>query len=304
MTLKWPSETVRNEDEIETWCQPLSNRVLDFHGDPVKARLVVFSDGNHHMALQEALRKFYLKHPEVGDIFYATTPPYPIIKLLQTGVIRLGNLTLSGRPHVFIGPPQVLASLQTDGYIKQHIFVAQNQGSVFLIPHGNPKKIIGIQDLMRENVRLFISNPETEKTSYSGYRRTLEGMAQREGLDVDAFCHDTFGETLVKGQLIHHREAPEAVADGRADVAIVYYHLALRYTRIFPDRFDMVPLGGTKANPKPPPENLIARIHLGLIDDGGPWGQRFLTYMQGETVSRIYERHGLSRTRQDADHDG
>ena len=51
MVLDWTSETVLAEDKIEQWYQPLSNRVLDFHGDPIKANLVVFSDGNHHMAL-------------------------------------------------------------------------------------------------------------------------------------------------------------------------------------------------------------------------------------------------------------
>ena len=89
MALEWPSETVLGENEIEPWCQPASNRVLDFHGDPLKAKLVVFSDGNHHMALLESLKVFYQEHPQVNDIFYATTPPYPIVKLLQTGAIRL-----------------------------------------------------------------------------------------------------------------------------------------------------------------------------------------------------------------------
>jgi len=30
------------------------------------------------------------------------------------------------------------------------------------------------------------------------------------------------------------------VADGRADTALVFYHLGLRYQRIFPEIFDFV----------------------------------------------------------------
>jgi hypothetical protein len=150
---------------------------------------------------------------------------------------------------------------------------------------------------MRQDVRLFISNPDTEKTSYSGYRRTLEGMAGRQGLDNEAFCRDVFGETAVFGRRIHHREAPEAVADGHADAAIVYYHLALRYTRIFPNRFDIIALGGTRTDPEPPPENLTAGIHMGVIRDGGTWGERFLTFMQSDIAARIYARHGLRHRR-------
>ncbi len=294
MALNWPTETVLHENQAECWCESGSNRVLDFHGDPRKAKLVVFSDGNHHMALRDALKAFYDLNPEVEDIFYATTPPYPIVKLLQEGAIRLGNLTLSVRPHVFICPPEVMERLKKSGFIKQHVLLAQNQGSVLLIPRDNPKQIQTIQDLMRDDVHLFISNPDTEKTSYSGYRQTLEGLAENQGFDVDAFCDAVFGSTAVFGERIHHREAPEAVADGSADVAIVYYHLALRYTRIFPDLFDIIPLGGTKDKPMPPPENLIARIHMGLVGDDGDWGQAFMKFMQSDSVARIYEYHGLS----------
>jgi hypothetical protein len=42
MQLNWPDETVLPGDWIEPWYQAASNRVLDFHGDPVEARLVVF----------------------------------------------------------------------------------------------------------------------------------------------------------------------------------------------------------------------------------------------------------------------
>jgi ABC-type molybdate transport system substrate-binding protein len=297
MTLDWPSETVLPEDKVEQWCQLGSNRVLDFHGDPMKAKLVVFSDGNHHMALLQSLKAFYDKQSQVNDIFYATTPPYPMIKLLKTGAIRLGNLTLSVRPHVFISPPHVLERLKTEGYLQQHQLLAQNRGSVLLISRDNPKQIKSIQDLMRKDLRLFISNPETEEISYTGYRHTLEGMAKRHGLDGDAFCRTVFGKTAVFGQRIHHREAPETVATGQADVAIVYYHLAIHYTRIFPDQFDIIPLGGTNTDPDPPPENLIAKIHMGLINDGGLWGKQFIIFMQGEIVARIYAQHGLQHKR-------
>jgi hypothetical protein len=45
MVLDWPSETVLAGDKIEQWYQPGSNRVLDFHGDPMKANLGLIKDG-------------------------------------------------------------------------------------------------------------------------------------------------------------------------------------------------------------------------------------------------------------------
>lgn len=293
MPLAWPTETVLGEEQVEQWCQAESNYVLDFHGDPIRSRLVVFSDGNHHMALLASLKAFYKENPKVGDIFYATTPPYPILKILQNKAIRLGNLTLSVRPHVFISPPDVLSGLKEHGFIQSHRLLARNRGSVLLVTRKNEKNVQSPADLMRPEVRLFISNPDTEKVSYQGYRQTLEGMARRQNLDVDRFCGSVFDETTVWGHRIHHREAPEALAAGKADAAIVYYHLALRYMRIFPEIFDMIPLGGTKKDPKPYPENLIARIHIGLIADGGEWGHRFEEFMAGRTAAEIYAAHGL-----------
>lgn len=293
MPLEWPTETVLAAEQVEPWFQAQSNYVLDFHGDPVQARLVVFSDGNHHMALLDALKAFHLVHPEVRDVFYATTPPYPIVKILRAGAIRVGNLTLSLRPHVFISPPRVLDRLQAEGFLQSHQLLARNQGSVLLIGHRNSKQIRSLADLMRKDVRLFISNPQTEKVSYDGYRRTLEALAGRQGLDASAFNTAVFGETAVWGQGIHHREAPEALAEGRADAAVVYYHLALRYTRIFPGLFDFIPLGGTRDHPEPYAENRIATIHLGLIDGGGSWGRCFADFMQSRTVADLYAGHGL-----------
>ncbi len=65
----------------------------------------------------------------------------------------------------------------------------------------------------------------------------------------------------------------------------------------FADKFDIIPLGGTKTEPDPPPENLITKMHMGLINDGGPWGDKFIMFMQGETVARIYAHHGLQHKR-------
>ena len=291
--LDWPIETVMPTEKSVEWCQPGSNVLLDFHGDPVLARVAVFSDGNHHMALLPALKAFYEENPPVEEIFYATTPPGPIAALLKTGSLRLGNFVLSVRPHVFISPPHVMRQLAEEGFVQSHRRLARNQGSVLLVPAGNPAGIGGVPDLMRSGVRLFISNPETETVSYQGYRQTLEGMAASLGISPDRFSRAVFGETVVWGQQIHHREAPEAVASGAAGAAIVYYHLALRYVRLFPDRFDIVPLGGTRDRPEPHPENRVAEIDIGLVGKGGLWGQRLMEFLLSPATAEIYVRHGL-----------
>ncbi|MEJ2037636.1 MAG: substrate-binding domain-containing protein [Desulfosarcinaceae bacterium] len=293
MPLKWTDEIVSPRGQALKWFEPASNVLLDFHGDPLEADLVVFSDGNHHMALLPALQAFRDAHPQVKEVFYATTPPGPLVSLLKQGRLRLGNFTLSVRPHVFLSPPRVLDQLREESCVGEHKLLARNQGSVLLVRRGNPKQISGVADLARPEVRLFISNPETERVSYAGYRQSLEAMAGLQGPALDAFAAAVFGETAVWGRRIHHREAPEAVAAGTADAAVVYYHLALRYTRLFADTFDFIPLGGTKARPAPPSENRVAAIHAALVDEGGLWGRPLLSFLLSRKAADIYAEHGL-----------
>lgn len=291
--LVWPQEFISTDDEAPEWNQAGSNLCLDFHGDPSTAKLVVLSDGNHHMALQEVLQDFYKKQPEVGQIFYATTPPGPLLKLLKSGSLQIGNLVISVKPHVFLSPPAVLDSLISEGYMRRHVPFMRNQGSILLVRKGNPKNIKTIADLARPDVRLFLSNPHSESISYLGYVKTLLDMAAVKKVDLSFLMNNKPNDKVVYGECIHHREAPQAIVNSRADAAIVYYHLGLRYTRIFPSLFEMIPIDGTVEPPRPSDENVISHIHAGIIDDGGLWGKKFFSYLQLEHVKKIYTKHGL-----------
>jgi len=289
--LNWPEEMADVAESGPRWSCEGSNLVLDFHGDPKNAELVVFSDGNHHMALAETLAAFCRRYSLPGTVFYATCPPGPLLELLRHGGLQIGNFVLCVRPHVFISPPRVLNGLVAEGYMPGHVPFVRNRGNVLLVRRGNPKGIREVADLARGDVRLFLSNPHTEAASYSGYLATLKALAAAAGMAPEFLSHS--GGRIIYGRCIHHREAPEAVAAGKADAAIVYYHLALRYVRIFPEYFEMVPLGGTVDDPRPAAGNVVSVTHAGVVGSGGPWGQRFLRFLSSETVARIYRHHGL-----------
>jgi hypothetical protein len=289
--LEWPEEQAGQGESCFPWFHQESNVCLDFHGDPAKAELVVLSDGNHHMALQESLNAFSEMNGGIC-IFYATTPPDPIVNMLRTGGVRMGNLRISATPHVFISPPDILSPLVDDGLLSSSVPFMRNQGNVLLVKKDNPKGIASASDVLQEDVRLFISNAETEKASYTAYRDTLDNL-------LGAACPEGALETkraqgqLVYGQRIHHREAPQAVFDDSADAAMVFHHLALRYVRIFPDNFEFVPLGGSVNAPAPLPGNVVSKTNVGLIQDGGVWGKRLVTHLLSEAVHAVYRRHGL-----------
>lgn len=288
-TLNWPEEGVWDDAPVDTWSAPGSNRILDFHGDPQAAQLVVFSDGNHHMALMPSLRLFKERFPQVGDIFYATTPPGPILRLLRHGRLKIGNFILSVIPHLFISPPHVLDTLVTEGRMTAHWPFMRNRGIALLVPAGNPKRINGVGDLARVDVRLFLSHPKTETVSYQGYVAALKALGARAAVDLTFLDATQDSSKICFGVAIHHREAPEAVAAGLADAAVVYYHLALRYVRIFPEVFEMIKLEA----PAGDMENSGTSIHAGLIGDGGQWGRACLDFLFTPEVAEIYAAHGL-----------
>lgn len=294
-SLDWPRETAAAGDAAAAgFIQPASNICLDFHGDPLRARLVVASDGNHHMALRDVLAAFLAENPGVEDIFYSTTPPSVALQWLSAGHVDVGNLRLSARPHVLISPPPVLDQAIAGGHMAGYRPFMRSRGLALLVRKGNPKGIVGAGDLLRADVRLFLSNPVREKVSHAVYRQGLRDLAAKEGV-VLAFLDDPSAPPdpakLVLGAAIHHREAPQALADGVADVAVVFHHLALRYQRIFPEAFELL-------QPEPwaeDPAREIGRTDCGLVGDGGTWGAALLDFLATDSVTRIYRAHGLER---------
>lgn len=286
--LKWPLEISQNKPtQGFQWHQAGSNLCLDFHGNPTTARLVVFSDGNHHMALHACCQVFLDQNPEVIDIFYATTPPNVILQSLQQSQLSIGNLQLSVQPHVFISPPKIVDKLVAQKLMATHQPFARSRSNVLLVKKNNPKNILGVNDLLREDVNLTLSNPMTETASYEVYQQTLLAIAREQNLDAAALAQlvSKNSERIIFGESIHHREVPQAIYSGQADVAMVYYHLALRYSRIFPDDFEFIDLNTTV--------NVCTDYHIGKIRDGGEWGQEFIDFMLSQTAKSIYQEHGL-----------
>jgi hypothetical protein len=287
--LAWPPETAGDASGDARFAHPGTNLVLDLHGDPVRAQLAVFSDGNHHMALLDALAEFARLHPEAGEPFYATTPPRVIAEWATLGALSIGNLRLSVQAHVFLGPPAVLQRLHAAGRIGTHAAVSRNRGAVLLVARGNPKGLRGFADLARPDVRVFLSNPETEKVSFDAYVETLARVAARAGVVPDFLVPGGppwRHPRLVLGESIHHREAPQAVADGAADCAVVFAHLGLRYVRIFPEHFETVALGHEDAHVR-------GDTHIALVGDGGAFGASFASFMRQPAAAGIYRHHGL-----------
>jgi ABC-type molybdate transport system substrate-binding protein len=281
--LDWPPETAGGFASAGRLQVEGSNIVLDVHGDPVRARLALLSDGNHHMALAEAAQAFLAAHPGVEDVLYVTAPPRILLDTLATGRLSLGNLVLTIAADAFISPRAILERLAAEGRIGPPRSFAESRGTAILVRKGNPRAIGSVADLLRDDVRLALSNPSTEAASFGVYAAAIEAAAVARGLPQAGIAERLRSDRVVKSRVIHHREIPELVASGRADASLVYAHLALRCVRIFPSEFEM--LAGT---PLP-----VTEYAVGIVGAGGEFGQAFAAFMQSRTAADIYRHHGL-----------
>ncbi len=286
MQLDWPKESaVDPNTDYHRWFHPASNYCLDFHGDPETSNLRVFSDGNHHMALEQTLESFRSSYG-LSSVFYCTTPPKVYLDWMQSGVIEIGNLRLSVVPDIVIGPDDIMDSLVKEKKVCRNQVFAQSCGNSFLVLKDNPKNIRALSDLLRKDVRLFISNPVTEKASYTVYRQTLEGMAPKSGITKNSIGDLLASDRVHFGELIHHREAPQTIANGQADVAIVYDHLALRYCRIFPEIFERIRLPTDE-------HNIVTCYAIGLVKESCQVACDAFEFFLSDKAASIYRHHGL-----------
>ncbi len=294
--MSWPPEAVAKHADDFQWRDRGSNCALDFHGDPFQARLTVLSDGNHHMALEQALTAFAQQSDEVDEIFYVTLPPGVLQPILEQQSLRLGNLRLSILPQILIGPQGWLERLAEAGQCRAPRPFARSLGNSLLVRRGNPLQIKGVADLYRDDVRLFVSNPVREKASHSIYRETLAALAEAEGLEPSLLLErlERGLDGIVHGEHVHHREAPAAVHSKEADVAVLYDHLALRFERIFPDTFERIPLPGAGADPVDPAQKTTTYGIARAAGSEDSVADALCDHFRSSETMETYEFHGLA----------
>ncbi len=216
--LPWPLDL--GEEVRERIFLPGSNLVYDFHGDPCRAELVITMEGNQFMVIPALLRAFFESLGRRIPVFYVTLPPPRFKPLIEGQPLAIGNLILSVTPQVVMGPPEFMKPLYERGLIEEPRTFVRNQGVVLVVPRGNPKGISGPEDLLRSDIRIALSNPETEVNSYRTY---LSALSKVPGLK------EKIEREALTSRFIHHREVPAMIYYGLADVAPLYYHFALYY---------------------------------------------------------------------------
>ena len=221
------------------------------------ASLVIFTEGNHLMVLlgEDIVGEFPAwarAQPRYADqrldnIVVVTLPQPVCLDMIRTGAVALGNLTLdvsreSGfYPDIFMGYPEPLRQLRRLGVVEpQARFFCKNRGVALLVRNGNPLGIQGLPDVVRAGARLALPDSGDVRAQCRAAADALLGKGAADALfaaEVPTFS----------GRLgIMHRDLPEMVARGYADVAFTWRHLVSYWVRIFPHHFALVPVPGAE----------------------------------------------------------
>jgi len=137
-----------------------------------KADLILWLAGNQFFAMDDVIGAFQKQHPGTG-VGLITLPPGLLLQAIKAGGWTYADKDYRGLPDIYASVnlghlKQLKASGMMDSYIYMH-----NELQI-MVAKGNPKKITGVQDLARADVRTSMPNPINEGIMQFYIRKVLE----------------------------------------------------------------------------------------------------------------------------------
>jgi len=264
-------------------------------GDSYTADLVMYLAGNQFMVMQELIADFQEKNPDIESVYVETIPPGQILKgqLLKQGEIE-GEKTAMN-PDVFasvnIGH---LKKLKGAGLMDEYAIYIHNQLEL-MIAAGNPKNIKGPEDLGRDDLVQSHPNPLTEGIFKFYGSEMLEDLGLHDKVTGGAECRSCWaveGKTWFTSR--HHRETPDRIEQGTADVGIVWT------TEVVHAKEQGRPIDGVTIEA---PLNKRDKVNyaIGVMTNGRNVenGALYLAYLATDDAQAIYEKYGFIRATTD-----
>ncbi len=260
-------------------------------GDSYRADLVMYLAGNQFMVMEELIRDFLKKHPDIKTVYVETIPPGQILKgqLLKQGQINDQKTAMN--PDLFASVNLGhLKRLKQQGRMDNHIIYIHNKLEL-MVAEGNPKNIQGPQDLARDDLVQSHPNPLTEgifKFYGSEMLRDLELYEKVTGNSQCRSCWAIAGKTWFTSR--HHRETPHRIENGEADVGIVWT------TEVVHAKREGRKVDGV-AIPAPYNKEDKVGYAIGILNDGRNQknARQYLEYLATANAQEIYASYGFGK---------
>jgi ABC-type molybdate transport system substrate-binding protein len=252
-----------------------------------KAGLVLWLAGNQFFAMDDVVHAFQKQHPG-STAGLITLPPGLLLQAIKAGGWVYADKDYRGLPDVYASVNLGhLKQLKASGAMESYMVYMHNELQI-MVAKGNPKKIAGIKDLAREDVRTSMPNPINEGIMQFYLRKVLErhGIWQTiSGGSECVSCQTTKNNWFTA---VHHRETPDRIKAGQSDAGVVWKTEVLEAHRAGAD-VDAVAL--------PEEDNLRAEVAyvVGAMN-GSPHRKEadaFLAFLQSPQGQDAYAKFGF-----------
>ena len=264
-------------------------------GDSYTSDLVMYLAGNQFMVMEELIKDFQKKNPDVKTVYVETIPPGQILKkqILKQGEIA-GQKT-NNNPDLFASVNQNhMKKLKKEGRLDKYMIYTHNKLEL-MVKKGNPKNIKSVKDLGRDDLVQSHPNPLTEgifKFYGSEMLKDLGLHAKITGGKECKECWAVQDKTWFTAR--HHRETPHRIENGKADVGIVWT-TEVAHAKAEGRQIDGVPIEA--------PYNKEAKVGYAI----GPLknikneknAERFLSYLATDEAQNIYAKYGFGKAAPD-----
>jgi len=257
--------------------------------DSYSSDLVMYLAGNQFMAMEELIKDFQKKNPDIKTIYVETIPPGQILKgqILKQGMIN-GHKTAQN-PDLYASVNLGhLKKLKAKKIMKEYIIYTHNKLEL-MVAKGNPKHIKGPNDLKRDDLVQSHPNPLTEGIFKFYGSQMLKDLGIYEQVTANKKCK---GCWAIKGKTWftkrHHRETPFRIENGQADVGIVWS------TEVEHAKAENRAIDGVKI---PEPYNMGSKVGyaIGELTTGKNHknAKRYLSYLATADAQNIYASYGF-----------
>ncbi len=186
-----------------------------------KADLILWLAGNQFFAMDDVIGAFQKQHPGTG-VGLITLPPGLLLQAIKAGGWTYADKDYRGLPDIYASVNLGhLKQLKASGMMDSYRIYMHNELQI-MVAKGNPKKITGVQDLARADVRTSMPNPINEGIMQFYIRKVLEryGIWQTiSGGKECVHCQVTPNSWFTA---VHHRETPDRILTDQSDAGIVW----------------------------------------------------------------------------------
>ena len=256
--------------------------------DSYTADLVMYLAGNQFMVMEELIKDFQKWNPTIRSIYVETIPPGQLLKgqILKQGKINGENT--AQYPDVFASVNLGhLKNLKGLGKMKTFMIYTHNKLKL-MVAKGNSKGIKGAKDLGRDDLIQSYPNPLTEGIFKFYGAEMLRDLKLYAKVTGNAKCH---GRWAIEGKTWftkrHHRETPDRIERGLADVGIVWT------TEIIEAKKHNRVIGGVAITASLNKGDKVG-FAIGALKNGRNQtnARTYLDYMASDTAQAIYAKYG------------